>query len=128
MDVLDRTEFPPQVLHHFHLIDRRAQRIGGRAHGVHNGLPRRLAGDACRLGSVPELLSFLSDRFECLAMMVANLTRFFRQSPEVLRLISGRLRGDAVLFRKPADVGIVCLSFITSRLHQRTTSAARELS
>jgi hypothetical protein len=126
IDVLDRAELPPQVLHHFHLIDRRAERIGGRAHGIHDGLPRRiggnpcqlssgarclgcnprlLAGDARRLGGVPELLSFLSDRFEHL--MIANLTSLFRQSPELLRLISGCLRGDAVLFRKPADLGIV---------------------
>src|SRR4029453_15935357 len=69
--------------------------------------PRLLAGVARRLGSVPELLTFLSDCFERLAIMVAHLTRFFRHSPEVLRLISGRFRGDAVLFRRTADVGIV---------------------
>jgi len=74
------------------LLDRRVQRIGGRAHGIHDGLPRRISGSACfvrcgarslgsdpgflagearSLGSVPELLALLSNRFERLAMMVA---------------------------------------------------------
>jgi len=87
---------------------------------------RLLAGDTRCLGGVPGLLSFLSDGFEHFAMMVANLTYFFRQLPELLRLISGTLRGGTVLFRKPADLGIVmaAIHHITSMpaYHQGRTS------
>jgi hypothetical protein len=59
-------------------------------------------------------------------MMVADLTRFLRQSPELFRVISGGLRGQAV-FRKPTNLGI-----FTAVLHkipylQRTGNAARHV-
>ena len=46
-------------------------------------------------------------------MLVANFTRFLRQSPELFRLVPGRLRGYAVFFRNPGDLGMVTL-FMTS--------------
>jgi len=41
-------------------------------------------------------LSLLSDCFERLAMMIPNLTRFLRESPELFRLVPANLRGGAV--------------------------------
>ena len=55
--------------------------------------PGFLAGEPRRLGSVPQPLSFLSDGFEGLAMMVADLTRALRQSSEPFSLVPACLRG-----------------------------------
>jgi Na+/serine symporter len=50
-----------------------------------------------RLRSVPQPLPFLSDCFEGLAMVVADLTRFLRQSSEPFSLVPACLRGAAPL-------------------------------
>jgi hypothetical protein len=57
-------------------------------------------------------------------MMVADLTRFLRQSPELFRLIPGSLCGYAV-FRNPTDLGILMAVIHEITYGQRTGSAAR---
>jgi hypothetical protein len=102
--VPDLAQRPPHVLHDPHLFERRVQRIGCRADGIDHGVPssvrrdrcvlprraRRLGGHACLLARDPRALSglsqpltFLSNGFERLAMMITNLTRFFtgRRAP-----------------------------------------------
>src|SRR4029453_815060 len=114
-------ERPPHFLHDLHVLERRVHRVGCRAYGIHHDMPRSvcgnscflarrarrlgcdpclLAGDARRLSGLSQPLSLLSDCFERLAMMVTDLTRFLRESPELFRLVPGSLRGHAV-FRKP---------------------------
>jgi hypothetical protein len=61
-------------------------------------------------------------------MMVANLTRFLCQSPELFSLIPGRLGRHAVFFRRPMDLGIVTIVIHEITCRQRTVSAAREMS
>ena len=108
------TQSPPHLLHDLHLFERSVQRIGCGAHGIYHNLPFSvsrtagfLAGGARRLGRVPcllagdarrlrvaaKVLSLLSVCFACLAMMVADLTRFLRLSPELFRLVLGSLAG-----------------------------------
>jgi len=118
------------------LFERSVQRIGCDTHCIQHGLPRGvggspsffaggarclgcdpclLAGDARSLRGAPQLLSVLSDGFERFAMMVADLTRFLCESPELFRLIPGMLRGYAVCFRNPTDPGMV-----TALIHEIT--------
>jgi hypothetical protein len=54
-------------------------------------------------------------------MMVANLTRFLCQSPELFSLIPGRLGRCAVFFRRPMDLGMVTIVIheITCRQRNR---------
>jgi hypothetical protein len=69
-------------------------------------IPCLLAGGARRLSAVPQLLSLLSDCVERVAMMIADLTRFLRESSELFRLVPGSLCGH-VVFRKPTDHVVV---------------------
>jgi hypothetical protein len=131
------------------LFERRVQRIGGGARRVHHGVPRSVGGSPCffaggarRLGcdpcllagnarsfsGVPQLLSVLSDCFERLAMMVANFTRFLCESPELFRLIPGVLRGYAVCFRNPTDLGLVPAVIHEITYRQCTGGAVQEMS
>jgi hypothetical protein len=60
-------------------------------------------------------------------MMVTDLTRFLRESPELFRLVPGSLSGDAV-FRKPTDRGVLKGFIHEITYGQSTGSAARKLS
>ena len=55
-------------------------------------IPCLLAGDMRRLSRVPQLLSLLSDCFERLEIMISDLTRFLRESPELFRRQRGHAR------------------------------------
>src|SRR4029077_5820408 len=57
-----------------------------------------LSGGARRFGGGSQVFLLLPYRFECVAMLVADLARFLRQPPELLGLAPGRLRCGAVLF------------------------------
>jgi hypothetical protein len=59
--------------------------------GIFGGVPGIFGGQAIRLLILPDLLKFL-------AIAVANLSRFLRQHPELLRLFSGRLGQATILF------------------------------
>src|SRR4029453_551073 len=128
-------ESPPHFLHGLHLFERSVQRVGCGAYCIHHGVPRSLcgsscflarrarcrgcdpcllAGGACGFSGFSQPLSLLSDRFERLAMMVTDLTRFLRESPELFRLVPGSLRGDAI-FRKPTDDDV-----LTAVIHEIT--------
>ena len=137
VQVLYFAKSPPHFLHDLHLLERRVQRIGGGPYGIHysfpriiRGNPRFLAGSARGLGrrpdflagqsrslsSVPQPLSFLSDCFEGLPMMVADLTRFLRQSSEPFSLVPAGFRGYAVF---PRSGG---LGFVTAIVHESPTA------
>jgi hypothetical protein len=147
-DVSHLTKGPAHVFHDLHLFERRVQRIGSRAHGIHDGLsrglrdspcfltgrarrlggdPRLLAGDARRLGGVTQPLSLLSDRLECVAMMVADLTRFLGEAPELFRFIPGSLRSHPV-FGKPTNLAVLTPVVHDIPHRQRTGSGAGEMS
>jgi hypothetical protein len=87
---------------------------------------RRLGGHACLLARDPRALSglsqplpFLSNGFERLAMMITNLTRFLRESPELFRLAPGSLRGRAV-FRSLTD-HVVVTAFVHDITYWQST-------
>jgi len=146
--VPDLAQGPPHVLHDSHLFERRVQRIGCRTDGIDHGVPssirsdscvlgrgaRRLGGHACLLARDPRALSglsqpltFLSNGFERLAMMVTNLTRFFSESPELLRLASGSLGGRAI-FRSLTDHVVITTFVHDITCYQSTGLDAREVS
>jgi hypothetical protein len=55
-------------------------------------LARLLTGGPRRLPGLPQALLRLPDDLERLTMLIADLSRFLGQSPELFRLISGRFR------------------------------------
>jgi hypothetical protein len=71
-----------------------------------------LSRDPRRFRSCPQPLPLLPNCFERLTMLVANLTRFLGQSPELFRLIPARLGRNAVSFCDPT----VLLGILTAVL------------
>ncbi len=86
-----------------HRIHRRVTRSLGSG-------PCLLAGGARRLSSIPQPLSLLPACFARLALPIAAFTRFFSQSPVLLRLMSGSLCRQAAFFSQPT----VLLSSLTA--------------
>ncbi len=81
-------------------------RIRGGAHRIHHCLacsfgrdPRLFAGGARHLSRGPELLLLLSDGLERVSMVVAELARLLRQTPELFRFVPGSLGQSRVLLR-----------------------------
>jgi hypothetical protein len=116
--VVYRAKSPPHFLDNLHLLERHIQGVGSGPYRVDDSLARSVCGNPCllarrarrfgcesrlltvdtrRLSGVAEPLSFLSDCLERLAMMIANLTRFLGQPPELFRLIPGHLSGHAIV-------------------------------
>jgi hypothetical protein len=85
----------PHLFDDLHLFERRLQRFGGCADGLDRRMTSRLGGNSCllpggprRLCGLPQLFPLLTDCLERLSMVIAHLTRFFCQSPELLRCSS----------------------------------------
>src|SRR6187431_952526 len=96
---------PPHVFDDFHAVERRLQRLGGGVHGLHRRLTRRLGGGARLfargprdLTGFPQALPLLPNGLERLTMLVADLPRFFRQTPEPLRFVAVSLGNDTMQF------------------------------
>ena len=107
-------ERPPHVFQRLHAIERGVQRIGCDTYCIDHRVPRSLgidsgvlpcracclagparlfAGDACDLSVVSPALLLLSDGFERVAMMIADLTRFLGELPGLFRVVPGRFSG-----------------------------------
>ena len=109
--VLELAEGPPHFFDDLHLLERGVLRIRSGAHRIHHRLacsfgrdPRLFAGGARRLSRGPELLLLLSDGLERVSMVVAELARLFRQTPELFRFVPGSLGQPAVLLSVVAAV------------------------
>jgi hypothetical protein len=91
-------EGSPHLFHGSHVFERRFERFSGRLHSIHRGVTGSLGCGSCLLTSapcgftgLPQMLPFFTKCFERLAMAVAHLPRFFRESSELLCLSPGRL-------------------------------------
>jgi hypothetical protein len=71
-----------------------------------------LTGDPRRLPGFPQALALLPDGLERPTMLVVDLPRFLRQSPELFRVVPGRLGRTALLLGEPT----VLLGFLAAVL------------
>ena len=113
VQVLDFAKRPPHFLDDFHLFERSVHSLHSGAYRVHEpesrslrshpcvlaGGARRLGRDAFRLSGIAQALSLLSSCLQRLALSVAGLTRFLRQSSELFRR-----RQSSELFRRVSDI------------------------